>query len=77
MALVGCWVKVVTAQRFSVADFLLVLVQEKRVGRLDVVVNQVTWEHTSLTLRKIEAWELILHALWVRLRIIDIENASS
>jgi len=77
VALVCNWVQVVTGKRFSVLGFLNVWIQEKRVGGLNVIVDQITWKDTSLSLWKIEAWELILHALWVSLRIINVEDTSS
>jgi len=73
----NCDVKIITGQRSSVLDLWLIWVKDQWVGGLDMVVNEITWQDTSLTLRKVEAWKFIFHSLWIGLRIIDIKDTSS
>ena len=76
MTSLGLDVKVVASQASSVLNFWLIWVQDQRVGRLDVVVNEIAGQDTSLALWKVEAWKLFLHTLWVGLGVINIEDTS-
>ena len=49
-------IKVVTCQTVSIFGFLLARIENKRVCCLNVVIDDITWKNTSLSLWKIEAW---------------------
>lgn len=69
-------VKVVTNEALPVLNLFLIDLQHQRVGGLNMIVNQVSWQNSTLSLREIKAWELFLHSLWVSLRIVNVENTS-
>merc|ERR1711959_816458 len=58
-------VEVVTYKALPVIYLWLIRLQHERVGGLNMIVNQVSWQDSSLTLRKVEAWQLFFHSLWV------------
>ena len=65
MSFLGLDVKVVASEASLRLLVLLRLtgVEEQRIGCLDVVVDNITWEHTSLTLWKVETWQFFFHAI--------------
>lgn len=78
MSLTGACVQVVTDELFAVFDFLLTGLVDHRVGGLDVVVDDVVGEDTTLALGKEEERELLVFVLVVEagLRVVDVEDAS-
>ena len=73
-------VQIVTDKITSVLDFLLTGLQNERIGRLDMVVDDVVWENTTLTLRQEEERELLikLRLSWRRLvGVVDVKDAAS
>lgn len=69
-------IQIVASHALSVLDLWLILLQDEWVGGLNVVVDDLSWKDTSLTLRKVEARELLIHALLVCLGVIDVEDTS-
>ena len=69
-------IQIVASHALSVLNLWLVLLQNEWVGGLDVVVDDLSWKDTSLTLRKVEARKLLIHALLVCLCVIDVEDTS-
>ena len=72
-------VQIVTCKVRSILDLLLVWLEDKRVRRLDVVVDDVIGQDTTLALRQEEQRELfVLFALPCRglMWVMDVEDAS-
>ena len=59
MALRSLRIEIVADEALSILNLWLVGLQNERVGGLNVVVDQVAWQDTALTLWKVEAWKLL------------------
>ena len=70
-------VQVVASQAVAVLDFRLVWVEAERIRCLDMVVDDISWQDTALSLWQIEAWKLFFEAIKVGLRVVDVENTAS
>ena len=77
VTLFGFNVEIVTSQRRSVLNFLLIWVKNQWVGSLDAVEQDVSWKNTALSLRQVEAWKLFFHAFLLGVGVVDIEHTSS
>lgn len=58
--------EVVTDEVFSVRNSLnelLLLIDDQRIGSLDVIVDDTARQDTSLSLRQVECWQLVLHCV--------------
>ena len=69
-------IKIVAGESISVFDFCLTWVQNQRICCMDMIINDITWKNTTLTLWKIETWKFFFSSFLVSLSIVDIENTS-
>ena len=69
-------IKVVTSQWIPVLDLGLTWVQNQWICCFYVIINDITWKNTTLTLWKIETWKFFFSSFLVSLSIVDIENTS-
>jgi len=64
VALASASVQVVTDKVASVLGFLFARLQDQGVRRLDVVIDNVVWQNTSLTLRKEEKRQFLVKLIF-------------
>ena len=64
VALTSASVQVVTDKVASVLGFLFARLQDQGVRRLDVVIDNVVWQNTSLTLRKEEKRQFLVKLIF-------------
>jgi len=64
VALASASVQVVTDKVASVLGFLFTRLQDQGVRRLDVVIDNVVWQNTSLTLRKEEKRQFLVKLIF-------------
>lgn len=69
-------IKIVTSESISVFNFSLTWIKDKWVCCIYMVINDITWKNTSLSLRKVEAWKFFFSTFLVSLRIIDVKDTS-
>ena len=69
-------VQVIASERFSILNLWLICLQNQRIGCLDMIVDHVARQDTTLALREVKAWKLIIHTLWVGLRIVNVKDTS-
>lgn len=76
VAFAGGGVEVVAVEVASVLDFLLAGLENERVGRLDVVVDDVVREDTTLALGKEEERELFVELALTRAGLVRVMNVE-